>query len=68
MYNLIISHNGLRNFSFSILNFPLLDGDVHLAQSYGVYILQFVHYARVCCKLVDYNAPYLIYVPLVMHY
>ena len=35
------------DFSFPIVNFPFLDGDVPLAPSYGVYISQLVRYARV---------------------
>ena len=43
------------DFSFPIVNFPFLDGDVPLAPSYGVYISQLVRYARVCCDVFDFN-------------
>ena len=43
------------DFSFPIVNFPFLDGDVPLAPSYGVYISQLVRYARVCSDVSDFN-------------
>ena len=43
------------DFSFPIVNFPFLDGDVPLAPSYGVYISQLVRYARVCSDVLDFN-------------
>ena len=43
------------DFSFPIVNFPHLDGDVPLAPSYGVYISQLVRYARVCSDVSDFN-------------
>ena len=38
---------------FDIVNFPFLDGDVPRSTSYGVYISQFIHFARVSSH-VDY--------------
>ena len=43
------------DFSFPIVNFPFLDGDVPLAPSYGVYISQLVRFARVCSDVIDFN-------------
>ena len=43
------------DFSFPIVNFPFLDGDVPLAPSYGVYISQLVRFARVCSDVSDFN-------------
>ena len=36
------------DFNFDIVNIPFLDGDVTRSPSYGVYILQLIHFARVC--------------------
>ena len=35
-------------FNFEIVIFPFLNGDVHRAPSYGVYISQFIPFTRVC--------------------
>lgn len=43
------------DFSFPIVNFPFLEGDVPLAPSYGVYISQLVRYARICSGVSDFN-------------
>ena len=43
------------NFNFEIVNFPLLDGDVHRSPSYGVYITQLIRFARVCSNVEDFN-------------
>lgn len=43
------------DFSFPIVNFPFLDGDVPLAPSYGVYISQLVRFARVCSDVSNFN-------------
>ena len=43
------------DFSFPIVNFPFLDGDVPLAPSYGVYISQLVRFARICNNVSDFN-------------
>lgn len=43
------------DFSFPIVNFPFLDGDVPLAPSYSVYISQLVRYGRVCSDVSDFN-------------
>ena len=43
------------DFSFPIVNFPFLDGDVPLAPSYGVYVSQLVRFACVCSDVIDFN-------------
>ena len=35
------------DFNFDIVNFPFLDGDLLRRPSYGVYISQFIRFARV---------------------
>ena len=37
-----------EDFSFPIIQYPFLDGDVPLSPSYGVYIFRLVRIARVC--------------------
>ncbi|MES9951112.1 MAG: hypothetical protein ABW118_19310 [Candidatus Thiodiazotropha sp.] len=44
------------DFDFEILNFPFQDGDVPRATSYGVYISQFIRFARVSSHVDDFNA------------
>ena len=41
--------------NFEIGNFPFLDGDVPRSPSYGVYISQLIHFARVCSNVYDFN-------------
>ena len=43
------------NFNFEIVNFPFLDGDVPRSPSYGVYISQFIRFARVCSNVDDFT-------------
>ena len=43
------------DFNFEIVNFPFLDGDVPRSPSYGVYISQLIHFARVCSNVDDLN-------------
>ena len=43
------------DFSFDIVNYPHLDGDVPRATSYGVYISQLTRFARACSKVSDFN-------------
>ena len=43
------------DFSFPIVNFPFLDGDIPLAPSYEIYISQLVRYTRVCSDVSDFN-------------
>ena len=43
------------DFDFDILNFPFLDGDIPRAISYGVYISQFIRFAKVSCHVADFN-------------
>ena len=38
-----------------IVNFPFLDGDVPRSPSYGVYISQFIRFARVCSNVDEFN-------------
>ena len=37
------------------MNFPFLDGDVPRSTSYGVYISQFIRFARVSSHIDDFN-------------
>ena len=41
---------------FDIVNFPFLDGDVPHSTSYGVYISQFIRFARVSSHVADFIA------------
>ena len=43
------------DFNFDIVNFPFLDGDVPRSTSYGVYISQFIRFARVSSHVDDFN-------------
>ena len=43
------------DFNFEIVNFPFLDQDVPRFPSYGVYISQLIHFARVCSNVDDFN-------------
>ena len=43
------------DFNFEKVNFPFLDGDVPRSPSYGVYISQLIHFARVCSNVNDFN-------------
>ena len=43
------------DFNFEIVNFPFLDGDVPRSPFDGVYIFQFVRFARVCFNVDDFN-------------
>ena len=43
------------DFDFDIVNFPFLDGDVPRSASYGVYISQFIRFARVSSHVNDSN-------------
>ena len=45
----------IDDFSFPIVNYPFLDGDVPLSPSYGVFISQLVRFARVCNNVLDFN-------------
>ena len=42
-------------FDFDTVNFPFLDGDVPRSASYGVYISQFIRFARVSSHVDDFN-------------
>ena len=44
------------DFDFDILNLLFLDGDIPHAPTYGVYISQFVRFARVSSHVADSNA------------
>ena len=43
------------DFDFAIVNYPHLDGDVHHATSYGVYISQLIRFARACSSVKDFH-------------
>ena len=61
--NLSISHGIVSSklydkrddFVFEIVNFPFLDGDVPRSPSYGVYISQLIHFARVSSYVDDFS-------------
>ena len=44
------------DFGYPIVNFLWLSGDVPRLQSYGVYISQFVRFARCCTSFSDFNS------------
>ena len=44
------------DFDCDIVNFPFLDGDVPRSTAYGVYISQFIRFARVSSLVADFNA------------
>ena len=48
-------YNKRDDFNFEIENFPFLDEDVPRSPSYGVYISQLIHFARVCSNVDDFN-------------
>ena len=48
-------YDALDDFDFYIVNFPFLDGDVPRSPSYGVYISQFIRFARVCSNVDEFN-------------
>ena len=43
------------DFDFGIVNFPYLDGNIPRRASYGVYISQFIRFARVSSHVTDFN-------------
>ena len=43
------------DFNFEIVNFPFHDGNVPRSPSYGVYISQLIHSARVCSNDCSFN-------------
>ena len=43
------------DFDFDIVNFPFLYGDVPCSTSYGIYISQLIHFARVSSHVDDFN-------------
>ena len=43
------------DFNFESVNVPYLDRDVPRSPSYGVYISQLIHFARVCSNVDDFN-------------
>ena len=46
------------DFDFDIVSFPFLDGDILISTSYGVYISQFIRFARVSSHVDDFNTRY----------
>ena len=57
-YNGIVSaklYDTRVNIEFEIFKFLLLDGDVPCYPSYGVYILQLTHFARLIFHVDDFN-------------
>ena len=51
----LISEKKLEDFDFDIVKFPIVDGDVPRPISYGVYISQFLRFARVSSHVADLN-------------
>ena len=47
------------DFNFEIVNFPFPDGNFPRSPSYGVYILELIHFARLCSNVDDFNNKYL---------
>jgi hypothetical protein len=45
----------MHTFSFIIVNFPVLDGDVPFGSSYGVHVSQVIQFARICNSVSDLN-------------
>ena len=43
------------DFNFETVNLSFLAGDTPRSPSYGVYISQLIHFARVCSKVDDFN-------------
>ena len=43
------------DFSFDIVNYPHLDGDVPRTTSYGVYISQLIRFGRACSDVKEFN-------------
>ena len=48
-------HYKRDDFNFDIVNFTFLDGDDPRRPSYGVYISQLIHFARVPSHVTDFN-------------
>ena len=48
-------YNKRGDFDFDIVNFPFLDVDVPRSTSCGVYISQFIRFARVSSHVDDFN-------------
>ena len=44
------------DFDFGIVKFSFLGGDVLHSTSYGVYIFQFIRFAKGSCHVSDFNA------------
>jgi hypothetical protein len=43
------------DFDFAIVEFPFLCGNIPLSPAYGVYISQFIRYARACFAYEDFS-------------
>ena len=48
-------HDKRNDFDFDMVNFPFLDGGVPRLTSYGVYISQLIHFARVSSHVDDFD-------------
>ena len=51
----IVSTKIYDNFNFDIVKFLFLDGDVPRRPTYGVYISQFIRFARASLHVTDFN-------------
>ena len=47
-------YNKRDDFTFRIVNFPHMDGNIPANPAYGLYISQLVRYARICTSKVDF--------------
>ena len=54
--NRFVSSKIYDDFAFDIVNFPFFESDVPRSTFYGVYISQFIRFARVSSHVVDFNA------------
>ena len=50
------AYDGRGCFDFEVVGFPFLDGDVPRSTSYGVYISQFIRFARVPSYVAGFGA------------
>ena len=55
MRDVSIKKREIKNTKIGIFNFPFLDGDIPRRTSYGVYISQFISFARASSNVSDFN-------------
>ena len=44
-----------NDYNFNIVNFPFLDGNIPLRQSYGVFLSQIIRYLRICTQIETFS-------------